>query len=103
MRIRLWLVLWRVRVVRLRGGEGVRGEVGMLRGEEGVGILVVVRKVRGERLGAGEGRSTRGGEQRRLVVCLRLHADVGGEWGVGGGQVEPAHVRRSFLIRVQRL
>lgn len=36
----------------------VRGEVRMLRGEEGVGVgceLVMVRKVRRKRLGAGEG------------------------------------------------
>lgn len=36
------------------GEEGVRGEVGVLRREVGFGELVMVRKVRRKRLGAGE-------------------------------------------------
>lgn len=58
----------------------MRREVGMLRGEEGVGVWgeLMVRQVRGERLGAGEGSVwlVRGGDQRRLVVRLRLRGDV---------------------------
>lgn len=65
----------------------VRGEVGVLRGEEGLGVLgelVMVRHVRGERLGAADG---------RLVIRLRLCGDV---WLVRGVQVKLAHVNRMW-------
>lgn len=102
-RRRLVLRLQRVRAgglgeVRLRGEEVVRGQVGMLRGEEGVGVrgeLVVLGEVGGERLGADEG------GVGRLVVRLRRRADVR---LVRRMQVQLAHVNRFLtVVRVQRL
>lgn len=64
----------------------MRGEAWVLRGKEGSGKLVRVRKVRWERLGAGEG-----SVWWRLEVRLRLRGDAG---LVGGRQVKLAHVDR---------
>lgn len=60
----------------------VRGEVGMLRGEEGFGVrgdvLLMVRQVRGEGLGAAGGSVwlRRAGDSGWLVIRLRLRGDV---------------------------
>lgn len=64
----------------------MRGEIGVLRGEKGFGKLVLIRKMRWERLGAGEGSVwlRRGCNQGRLEIRLRLCGDV---WLVLGVQM----------------
>lgn len=78
----------------------VRGEVGMLRGEEGFGVrgdvLMMVGEVRRERLGAAEGSVglRRAGHKWRLVIRLRLRGDV--------GLVRRMQVKLAYVNRVGR-
>lgn len=87
------------------GEEGVRGEAGVLRGEEGFGKLVMVGEVRREGLGAGEG-DTRlggggGGHEGRLEVRLRLRGEAGLVGGVQVAQVDRMRRPRLTQERVQ--